>query len=425
MTMFRISGGQKLVGEVDVAGSKNAALAILSAVVLTEGPIVLHRVPSIADVRIKADLLRRFGARIEFSEGTLTVDCSTIFDGHADEETVRAIRTSFYLLGPVLARIGRIEIPAPGGCKIGARPVDLHLKGLAAMGAEIELDGGVYRAKAATLHGASVYLDFPSAGATQHLMATAVLAKGETIIENAAMEPEVTALARFLTSMGAKIEGAGTSKITISGRKELSGTVFNIPADRMQAGTYMIAGAITRGSVQVNGILPEEHTAVVNKLIDCGADVEVKNDSIRVGASKRISGTRIKTMPHPGFPTDMQQPMSALLAVAKGASIVEETIYENRAGHVPELTRMGANIRVEGRSMFIQGVERLSGAHVVASDLRAGAALTIAALAAEGESTIRNVELVDRGYHSFESTLRTLGARIERAPLEPRQEIAP
>lgn len=256
-------------------------------------------------------------------------------------------------------------------------------------------------------------------------MATAALAEGETIIENAAMEPEVTALARFLTSMGAKIEGAGTSKITVSGRKNLSGTVFNVPADRMQAGTYMIAGAITRGSVQVNGILPEEHTAVVNKLIDCGADVEVKHDSIRVSASKRLTGTRVKTMPHPGFPTDMQQPMSALLTLAKGSSIVEETIYESRTGHVPELMRMGANVRVEGRSMVIQGVERLRGAHVVASDLRAGAALTLAALAAEGESTIRNVELVDRGYHSFESTLRTLGAQIERIPLEPRQEIAP
>jgi UDP-N-acetylglucosamine 1-carboxyvinyltransferase len=289
------------------------------------------------------------------------------------------------------------------------------------MGAKITLDGGIYRGSVDRLRGANIYLDSPSAGATQHLMTTACLAEGVTVIQNAAMEPEVTTLARFLGQMGARIEGAGTSSITIYGRRQVGGADFVIPADRMQAGTYLLAGAITRGSVRVNGILPDEHTAVVNKLIECGADVEQGYDWIRASASERLNGTRVKTMPHPGFPTDMQQPMAALLATAKGPSVVEETIYESRTGHVNELVRMGADLRIEGRSVVINGVERLRGAGVVASDLRAGAALCLAGMAADGETHIRNIEMIDRGYHCFEETLRSLGANIERVPNEVRQ----
>jgi len=407
---------------VDVAGSKNTALAIMSAVALAEGTTVLTNVPNISDTRIKAGLLEKFGAKIEWQGNSLTVDCTDLHNGETDEETVRAIRTSFYLLGPMLARIGKIDMPAPGGCKIGARPVDFHLKGLALLGADVVLEGGVYHATAKELRGAEIYLDFPSAGATQHLMTTASLAKGATTIQNAAMEPEVVALAQFLTSLGARIEGAGTSLITILGVERLEGRPFRIPSDRMQAATYLLGGAITQGDVTVRGILPGDQTAVVNKLREAGAEVEEGADWVRAGAVRRLKAIKVKTMPHPGFPTDMQQPMVAVLTLAQGTSIVEETIYESRTGHIGELNRMGANIRVEGRSAVINGVRVLRGAHVEASDLRAGAALVLAGLAADGETSIRNVHFIDRGYENFEENLRHLGASIERvavAGLEP------
>ncbi len=414
MNIYRIQGGNRLQGEVDVAGSKNTALAIMSAVALAEGTTVLHNVPNISDTRIKAGLLEKFGAKVQWREGSLIVDCTDLHNGETDEETVRAIRTSFYLLGPLLARIGKVDMPAPGGCKIGARPVDFHLKGLALLGAEVTLEGGVYHAEAAELRGAEIYLDFPSAGATQHLMATATLAKGATTIQNAAMEPEVVALAQFLQAMGARIEGAGTSTITILGVESLEGCAFRIPADRMQSGTYLLGGAITQGDVTVRGVLPGDLTAVVNKLREAGAEVEEGADWVRARATRRLKAIKVKTMPHPGFPTDMQQPMAAVLTLASGTSIVEETIYESRTGHIAELNRMGANIRVEGRSAIIAGVKGLKGAHVEASDLRAGASLVLAGLAAEGDTFVRNVHFIDRGYENFEQNLRGLGGTIER-----------
>ncbi|HVT13864.1 MAG TPA: UDP-N-acetylglucosamine 1-carboxyvinyltransferase [Fimbriimonadaceae bacterium] len=423
MNIYQIQGGNRLQGSVDVAGSKNTALAILSAVALAEGTTVLHNVPNISDTRIKAGLLERFGAKVQWIEGSLIVDCTHLHQGETDEETVRAIRTSFYLLGPLLARMGKVEMPAPGGCKIGARPVDFHLKGLGLLGATIDLEGGVYRARANELRGAEIYLDFPSAGATQHLMATATLAKGATTIKNAAVEPEVVALAQFLQGLGARIEGAGTSTITILGVESLEGCAFRIPADRMQAATYLLGGAITEGDVTVCGILPEDQTAVVNKLREAGADVEEGADWVRAGATKRLKAIKVKTMPHPGFPTDMQQPMAAVLTLAQGTSIVEETIYESRTGHISELNRMGANIRVEGRSAIINGVKNLRGAHVEASDLRAGAALVLAGLAAEGETRIRNIHFIDRGYENFEANLRSLGGKIERAPMTETDDV--
>lgn len=423
MTEFRVVGGMPLRGEVEVPGSKNAALAIMSSVMLAKGVVALHNVPDVLDTRIKAKLLSKFGAKVEWHEGSLFIDPTNLVDAEADEETVRSIRTSFYLLGPLLARIGYVTLPAPGGCRIGARPVDFHLKGLALLGAEIELVGGKYIAKASKLKGAEIYLDFPSAGATQHLMSTAVLAEGVTQIENAAVEPEVTALASFLNRMGACIEGAGTSTITITGVKELKPCEFRIPSDRMQAGTYLLAAAITHGDITVTGILPENQTALINKLRECGAKIEEGHDWIRCYAPDRLKGINIKTMPYPGFPTDMQQVMAAVLTVANGTSVVEETIYESRIGHVSELNRMGANMRVEGRSTIIHGVEKLNGATVEASDLRAGAALCLAAMRAEGVSHIRNVNYIDRGYVRFEETLKSLGANIER--VEVQEEGAP
>jgi UDP-N-acetylglucosamine 1-carboxyvinyltransferase len=414
MNVFKIKGGKRLEGVVDVGGSKNTALAIMSAVVLPEGKVVLTNVPNLSDTRIKASLLERFGAKVAWDGDRLEIDSTNIVPGETDEETVRLIRTSFYLLGPLLARTKRIELPAPGGCKIGARPVDFHIKGLRALGARVELENGRYVAECDQLKGAEIYLDFPSAGATQHLMSTAVLAKGITTIQNAATEPEVTALALFLNQMGARIEGAGTNTITIIGKERLEGTEFRIPADRMQAGTYLLAGAITGGDVTVRGILPEEQTALVNKLREAGASVDEGPDWVRVAVEKQLKGTNIKTMPHPGFPTDMQQPMAATLALAEGMSVVEETIYESRIGHIQELNRMGANIRNEGRSAIITGVSGLRGAIVEASDLRAGAALVLAGLAAKGETTIKNIHFIDRGYEEFEETLRLLGANIKR-----------
>ncbi len=414
MNSLVIRGGHKLTGEIEVSGSKNIALAILSAVVLSEEPVVLKNVPKISDTEIKANLLEVFGAKVRWEGNNLHIDCSNLKAGEADEEMVRSIRTSFYMVGPLLARIGELEMPAPGGCKIGARPVDLHLKGLHALGATIELDGGVYRARAERLIGTEVYLDMPSAGATQHIMSTAALAHGTTTITNAAMEPEIVALGAFLNRIGAQVEGAGTSSITIQGRKSLSGGDFKIPADRIQAGTFLLAGAITGGDVTVTNILPEDQTAVVNKLREAGAMIDQGVDWVRVGAPSRLVAVDITTMPHPGFPTDMQQPMAAALCVADGTSNVKETIYESRTGHISELNRMGAKITQSGSSAIIHGVHELRGATVYSSDLRAGAALCLAGLVAHGETVVKNIHFIDRGYESIEKSLQSLGADITR-----------
>jgi UDP-N-acetylglucosamine 1-carboxyvinyltransferase len=414
MQSLVIRGGKKLIGEIEVSGSKNIALAILSSIVLAEEPVLLRNVPNISDTRIKAHLLEVFGARIEWRGNDLLVDCSEMFAGEPDEEMVRSIRTSFYMVGPLTARLGKINMPAPGGCKIGARPVDLHLKGLHNLGFKIELKGGIYSSTAKKIKGSEVYLDKPSAGATQHIMSTAARAEGTTIIMNAAMEPEITALADFLNRIGASIEGAGTPKITIIGKKSLSGGEYSIPADRIQAGTFLLGAAITGGDVTVRNILPEDQTPLVNKMREAGALVDEGVDWVRIGAPSRLGGVNVTTMPHPGFPTDMQQPMAATLCIADGTSIIEETIYESRTGHISELNRMGAQIRQEAGSAVIQGVENLRGATVYASDLRAGAALCLAGLVAEGETIVRNVHFIDRGYESIEDTLNRLGADVSR-----------
>ena len=409
-----LRGGAPLRGEVEVAGSKNISLALLSAVALCEDPVTLTNVPQISDTRHKAHLLESFGAKIHWDGNRMTVDSRSLHVGQVDEEVTRKIRTSFYLLGPLLARLGEVDLPMPGGCKIGERPVDFHLKGLRAMGAEITEEGGVYRSRVDGFVGGELYLDLPSAGATQHLMTTAARARGITVIHNAAMEPEVTTLAAFLSAMGAQIEGAGTPTITVTGRERLGGGTFRVPADRLQAGTFLLAGAITGGDVTVRGILPENQIALGTKLKEAGAHVTEGNEWVRVAAPERLRGVQIQTAPHPGFPTDLQQPMCALLTLAAGLSTIKETIYESRTGHIPELVRMGAHIRNDGRTATIQGVERLRGATVEASDLRAGAALCLAALAADGETTVRNIHWIDRGYESIEGSLRSLGGDVHR-----------
>jgi UDP-N-acetylglucosamine 1-carboxyvinyltransferase len=414
MDALLIKGGKRLSGVIEVAGSKNIALAVLSAVPLAQTPVLLKNVPVISDTQIKVQLLEAFGARAEWKGSDLRLDCSDLHSAEPDEDMVRLIRTSFYMLGPLVARVGSLRMAAPGGCKIGARPVDLHLKGLHALGAKIELKGGVYEASAGVLKGAEVYLDMPSAGATQHIMCAASMASGTTTIQNAAMEPEIVALAEFLISLGAKISGQGSSMITVEGVEQLQGSQYKIPADRIQAGTFLIAGAMTGGNVTVREINADDQTAVVNKLREAGAEVETTDTSVTVNAPNRLIGVNIKTMPHPGFPTDVQQPMAAALCVAKGTSVVEETIYESRTGHLPELSRMGANIRQEGRSAFIVGVDKLRGAKVQASDLRAGAALCLAGLVAEGETLVQNIHWIDRGYDSIERKLTELGAEASR-----------
>lgn len=419
MQVLKVVGGAPLRGKIHVPGSKNAALAILSSVMLGQGTAILHNVPQVSDTFIKLEILKRFGAVVEWREKTLFIDCTNLHDALVEEELVRPIRTSFYILGSLLARLGQARLPAPGGCKIGARPVDFHINGLTALGAEIELTHGVYIAKAPKLVGTEIYLDYPSAGATQHLMATACLAQGCTVIENAAIEPEVTALAEFLTRMGARIEGAGTSRITIMGVERLEACEYTIPADRLQAGTYLLGAAMTGGDVEVTGVLPEHQTALLMKLQEAEIPCDEGHDWVRVWATDRPKGIKIKTMPYPGFPTDIQQPMAALLCLARGQSVIEETIYESRIGHIDELARMGAKITAQGgRIALIEGVERLSGATVEASDLRAGAALVLAGLAAEGTTIIKNIHFIDRGYENLEENLRALGANVERIELE-------
>lgn len=418
MSALRIEGGHELSGEVSAKGSKNAALAILSGVLLASEPVTIYNLPKVNDARIKLRLLEQIGAVIEEFDDRVVIDCANICRSEPDPELVRSIRTSFYILGPMLARMGKATIPQPGGCRIGARPVDLHIKGLSLLGANISLVGGCYEASAEQLRGSEIYLDFPSAGATQHLIASAILANGQTVIQNAAMEPEVVALADFLNRIGGRVEGAGTSTITISGVNQLRGGEYRIPADRVQAGTFLLAAAVTRGDVTVRDVLPEHQAPVISKLKEAGAHVEQGPDWIRVKGDRYLQAVSVKTMPYPGFPTDIQQPMAAVLATAHGLSTVEETIYESRIGHINELNRMGAKIRLEGRTSVITGVDHLQGAVVEASDLRAGAALVIAGLAARGQTIVKAVQHIDRGYEDFEESLNSLGASVTRIRAE-------
>jgi len=410
-----INGGVRLEGTIKASGSKNATLAILAASLLAEGPTILKNVPRIGDIYTMVEMLRALGVYCEINGGdSVVIDATELKTCEAPYDLVRKMRASFNVLGPILARKGYAKVAMPGGCDIGARPIDFHVKGIQALGAFVNTEHGFVEAEAERLVGTEVYLDFPSAGATQHIMTAACLAEGTTVIENAAMEPEIVDLARFLTKMGAKIEGAGTTSVKIEGVKKLHGVEHTVISDRMEAGTFAVAAAMTRGDVRIEHISPKHLEPFLIKLRETGAVVTVGDDWIRVRSNARPLATDIVTMPHPGFPTDMHQPFAALLTVAQGTSVITENVYERRFKYINELQRMGAEIKQEGRTAFIRGVEKLTGAQVTATDLRAGAALVIAALGAEGGSEISGVDHIDRGYECLVEKLSSLGADIHR-----------
>ncbi|MCK9268595.1 MAG: UDP-N-acetylglucosamine 1-carboxyvinyltransferase [Alkaliphilus sp.] len=416
MPKIIVEKSKPLQGTVHVNGAKNAVLPILAATLLsTEGCCVLEDVPALIDVDIICEVLSSLGADVKrLGRDKIEVLSYCIDEVEAPYELVRKMRASFLVMGPLLARMGKARISMPGGCAIGTRPIDLHLKGFKALGAEIELGYGFVEASAEKLIGANIYLDFPSVGATENIMMAAVLAEGQTFIENAAEEPEIIDLANFLNKMGADITGAGTDTIRINGVKKLGGATHTVIPDRIEAGTYMIAAAITGGNVLVDNVVPDHLKPIIAKLKECEIDVKEEGNGLRVIANNRPKAVDIKTMPYPGFPTDMQSQFTVLMSIAEGTSIAIETVFENRFMHVSELKRMGANIKIEGRSAIIEGKDNLLGAPVKATDLRAGAALILAGLVAKGTTEIMDAHHVDRGYVNIEEKLRSLGANIYR-----------
>ncbi len=416
MTKILVQKSDPLIGAVKVSGAKNSVLPILAASLLAQGKCVLEDIPGLKDVDVICEVLASVGADIKkrSSNGVIEINSSGIDNYEAPYELIRKMRASFLVLGPLLARMGKARISLPGGCAIGTRPIDLHLKGFQALGAKIEVGHGYVEAKADKLVGDKIYLDFPSVGATENIMMAATMAEGTTVIENAAEEPEIVDLANFLNAMGAKIKGAGTDTIKIQGVTGLGGAKHAVIPDRIEAGTFMVAAAITGGDVTINNALPDHLKPTIAKLKECGIEVVENGDSIRVNARNGITPTDIKTLPYPGFPTDMQAQFMSLLSVAKGTSVVIETVFENRFMHVGELKRMGANIKIEGRSAVIEGVNSLQGAQVKATDLRAGAALILAGMVADGTTEISDVYHVDRGYVEIENKLKALGANISR-----------
>lgn len=415
MDKLIITGGTKLKGEVVVSGSKNASLPICIAAILANGVSTIGNVPRLRDISTTAKLLESLGATVERNGSTLKIDAGPINTVEATYDLVKTMRASVLVLGPLLARFGRARVSLPGGCAIGARPIDQHLKGLKALGAEIRLEHGYVEAIAKKrLRGARVNFDVSTVGGTEHLMMAAATAKGETVLENAAREPEISDLGEYLNRMGAKIEGAGTDTIRIQGVSELTPAAYEIMPDRIEAGTFMIASAITGGDVRISGMKLEHLDALCFKLQDAGVEITSRNGVVRVKGPKRLHSVNIKTRPYPGFPTDMQAQFMALMCIADGASVISENIFENRFMHVSELQRFGADITVEGNSATVKGVKKLSGAPVMATDLRASACLVLAGLAAEGTTEIQRIYHLDRGYEQIEEKLAGLGAKIER-----------
>jgi UDP-N-acetylglucosamine 1-carboxyvinyltransferase len=414
--VLRVRGGRPLRGEVTVSGAKNSALAVMAGALLCPQQCRIRNVPNLVDVHRMGQVLTALGVKVRYEGGVLDLDVTHLHRSLAPYEIVSQLRASFFVIGPLLTRLGVARVPMPGGCAIGARPVELHVRGLQAMGAVVQVEHGMVHAYARKLKGANIYLDYPSVGATETLMMAATLADGETVIENAAQEPEVVDLANFCRSMGAKIRGAGTKTITVVGVPRLHGTEYSIIPDRIEAGTFMVAAAITRSEVLIAPVIPEHVTAVMAKLSEIGFQVTVEPpNAVRVQPGAGVySGTDIETLPFPGFPTDMQAQFMALLTLSEGSSVVTETVFENRLRHVAELQRMGANIRVKGNHAVIQGVPFLSGAPVTATDLRASAALVLAGLAAQGETVISGLHHLDRGYERLEEKLRGLGADLVR-----------
>jgi len=414
MDKLRISGGAPLIGEVQVAGAKNAALPILAAALLTGDELVLDNVPQLADVTTMGRLLAGMGARLSREGSSVVARADAIGAVEAPYELVKTMRASILVLGPLLARFGQARVSLPGGCAIGARPVDQHIKGLRALGAQLAIEHGYIVAEATRLRGAHIVADMVTVTGTENLMMAAALAEGETVIDNAAREPEVVDLARCLNSMGARVRGAGTDRIVIDGVERLHGARHGVLPDRIETGTFLVAAAACGGDVRLTGAAPETLDAVLDKLREAGAQVDVGEDWIRVRASGRPRAVSLRTSPHPGFPTDMQAQFMALDAVADGVGRITETIFENRFMHVLELQRLGAQIDIEGNTAIVRGVPQLSGARVMATDLRASASLVIAGLLAEGETTIDRIYHLDRGYDRMERRLAALGAKIER-----------
>ena len=418
MEKIIVRGGRKLQGEVDISIAKNSVLPIIVATILNPTEIILKKVPMLEDVTVLINLLRELNCEVQFSSitGDLKINTLNLKEVDPNSELIRKMRASFLVMGPMLARFGRCKISMPGGCNIGSRPVDLHLKGFKSLGIESEIGYGYVEAKVDKLHGNRIYLDFPSVGATENIMMAAILAPGITVIENAAEEPEIWDLARFLNSMGAKIEGAGYGKITIHGVSQLKQPEPFTPIfDRIEAGTFMIAAAITKSKIILENAREYYMKPLVAKLREMGIEItSIEDNVMKVNGDVDVRPVDIKTLPHPGFPTDMQSQMMALLATVKGTSVITETIFENRFMHVSELNRMGCKIKIEGRSAIIEGVEQLSGCEVKATDLRAGAALIIAGLVAKGETIVDDIYHIDRGYVKIEEKLKKLGAKVYR-----------
>ena len=419
MEQYIIRGGNPLVGEVEISGAKNAALGILAAAIMTDDTVLIENLPDVRDINVLLEAMESIGVKVErITKHAVLMNSKNVGDLCVDYEYIKKIRASYYLIGALLGKYKKAVVPLPGGCNIGSRPIDLHIKGFKALGAKVTIRNGFIIAEADQLKGSHIYLDTVSVGATINIMMAAAMAEGRTIIENCAREPHVVDVANFLNSMGANVKGAGTDVIRIRGVQSLHKTEYSIIPDQIEAGTFMFAAAATKGDVMVKHVIPKHLEATTAKLLEIGCEVEEFDDAVRVVASKRLRSTNVKTLPYPGYPTDMQPQIGVTLALASGTSIVTESIFENRFKYMDELTRMGADVRVEGNTAIISGVEKLSGARVSAPDLRAGAALVIAGLAAEGETIVDDIIYIQRGYEDFEEKLRSLGAEIERASCE-------
>jgi len=415
MEQYIIRGGNPLAGEVEISGAKNAALGILAASIMTDDTVLIDNLPDVRDINVLLEAMESIGARVDrVTRHAVMINSRDIGDVSVDYEYIKKIRASYYLIGALLGKYKKAEVPLPGGCNIGSRPIDLHIKGFKALGAKVIIRNGYIVATADHLHGSHIFLDTVSVGATINIMMAASMAEGYTIIENCAREPHVVDVANFLNSMGANIRGAGTDVIRIRGVAKLHKTEYSIIPDQIEAGTFMFAAAATRGDIMVKNVIPKHLEATTAKLLEINCEVEEFDNAVRVVASKRLSSTNVKTLPYPGYPTDMQPQIGVTLALAQGTSIVTESIFDNRFRYMDELARMGACVRVEGNTAIITGVDKLSGARVNALDLRAGAALVIAGLAAEGITIIDDIIYIQRGYESFEEKLRSLGAEIEK-----------
>lgn len=419
MEQFIIKGGESLCGDVSIGGAKNAALGILAAAIMADETVTIENVPNVRDTRALVQTFEGIGAKVKYVyNNSVQINGSEINDICVDNDSIKKIRAGYYLLGALLGKYKSARVALPGGCNIGSRPIDQHLKGFKALGATVEIEHGIVVAKADKLVGSHIYLDVVSVGATINIMLAASMAEGNTIIENAAKEPHIVDVANFLNAMGANIKGAGTDVIRIKGVKHFHSTTYSIIPDQIEAGTFMFAAAATRGDVTIRNVIPKHLESISAKLIEMGCEITEYDDAIRVVGHPVLHSTNVKTLPYPGFPTDMQPQIAVVLALAEGSSMVTESIFENRFKYVDELTRMGAKIKVEGNTAYIEGVKKFMGAQLTAPDLRAGAALVIAALSAEGISEIDDIHYIQRGYEDFEVKLRAIGAKIEKVDSE-------